>query len=109
MQGVRRRVANRIVELWRCGAAGRAAGGRVDFSTCVAAERWRRGGTHLLRVAGNFVQNSGRWRRLLVLRCRLRSGCADWVVFGHGTNVVRVTRGENIFNNKIYIGDLASS
>ena len=26
----------------------------------------------------------------------------------HGTNVTRVTRGENIFNNKIYIGDLAS-
>ena len=33
---------------------------------------------------------------------------ADWVVLGHGTNVTRVTRGENIFNNKIYIGDLAS-
>ena len=26
----------------------------------------------------------------------------------HGTNVTRVIRGENIFNNKIYIGDLAS-
>ena len=33
---------------------------------------------------------------------------ANWVVLGHGTNVTRVTRGENIFNNKIYIGDLAS-
>ena len=27
----------------------------------------------------------------------------------HGTNVTRVTRGENIFNNRIYIGDLAST
>ena len=34
---------------------------------------------------------------------------ANWVVLGHGTNVTRVTRGENIFNNKIYIGDLAST
>ena len=33
---------------------------------------------------------------------------ANWVVLGHGTNVTRVTRGENIFNNKIYIGNLAS-
>ena len=33
---------------------------------------------------------------------------ADWVVLGRGTNVTRVTRGENIFNNKLYIGDLAS-
>ena len=39
---------------------------------------------------------------------RLRFARADWVVLGHGTNVTRVTRGENIFNNKIYIGDLAS-
>ena len=109
MQVDRRRVANHIVELWRCGAAGRAVGGRVNFSTCVAAARWRGGGSHLLRVAGNFAQNTGRWRRLLVLRCRLRSGCADWVVLGHGTNVTRVTRGENIFNNKIYVGDLAST
>ena len=60
------------------------------------------------------------WRRspsLLVISRRLddyaslRSGCVDfanWVVLRHGTNVTRVTRGENIFNNKIYIGDLAS-
>ena len=34
---------------------------------------------------------------------------AKWVVFRHGTNVTRVTRGKNIFNNKIYIGDLAST
>ena len=81
---------------------------RGVLSTCVAAARWRGCGSHLLRVAGNFEQNSGRWRRLLVLRCRLRSGCADWVVLGYGINVTRVTRGENIFNNKIYIGDLAS-
>ena len=46
-------------------------------------------------------------RRLLGLRCIARF--ADWVVLGHGTNVTRVTRGENIFNNKIYIGDLASN
>ena len=31
------------------------------------------------------------------LSTTLRSGCADWVVLGHGTNVTRVTRGENIF------------
>ena len=43
------------------------------------------------------------------LSTTLRSGCADWVVLEHGTNVTRVTRGETIFNNKIYIGDLASN
>ena len=34
---------------------------------------------------------------------------ANWVVLGHSTNVTSLTRGENIFNNKIYIGDLAST
>ena len=38
-------------------------------------------------------------RRLLGLRCFARF--ADWIVLGHGTNVTRVTRGENLLNNKI--------
>ena len=61
MQVLRRGVTHRPVELRRCVAAGWVAGGRVDF-TCVAAACLRGGSRHL-RFAGNFAQNSGRWRR----------------------------------------------
>ena len=71
MQGVRRGIAHRPVELRRCVAADWAAEGSVDFLSCMAAA-CKRGGSRHLRVAGNFAQNSGIWRRMLVLRCRLR-------------------------------------
>ena len=98
MQGIRRGVANRIVELRRCGEAGRAAGDRGVVSSWAAAACWRRNSRHLLRVA-NFAQAASRKeeesRRLLgLLSSSLR--VADWVVLGHGTNVTRVTRWENI-------------
>ena len=101
VQGVRRGVTHRCVEFRRCGAAGRAAGCCVDFSTCVAAARWRGGGRYLLRVA-NFAQ-------LLEDFASLCSGCVDFASlrkFGHVRTrhqcYSRDSRG-NIFNNKIYI------
>ena len=55
MQGVKRGVAHRSVELRRCDAAGRLVGKRGDFLRCMAAACWRRGSCHL-RVVGNFAQ-----------------------------------------------------
>ena len=53
--------------------------------------------------------------RRLDVYASLRSGCVDFFTSLIGscldtdTNVTRGTRGENIFNNKIYIGDSASN
>ena len=89
-------------------------GGRLEI---VAASRlaWRlRAGVEAVAIFASLTSRrllekmtSRRFARA-ALSTSLRSGYADWVVLGHGTNVTRVTRGENIFNNKIYIGDLAS-
>ena len=61
MQGVGRGLANRIVELRRCGEAGRAAGDRGVVSSWAATACWRRNSRHL-RVA-NFAQASRKTSR----------------------------------------------
>ena len=48
------------------------------------------------------------WFRIASLGVRRLLYFANWVVFRQGTDVTRGTHGENIFNNKIYSGDLAS-
>ena len=79
-------------------------GGRLKIASLSPFERRLRAGVDTVAI---FVSLTS--RRLLEKLRVVRSGCADWVVLGHGTNVTRVTRGENLFNNKIYIGDLAST
>ena len=60
MQGLRRGVTHRLVELRRCLAVGRTAGDRGAFSTCVAAACWRGGNRHVLRLATSHALASGK-------------------------------------------------
>ena len=87
-------------------------GGRLEIAALSPVGRQLRAGVETVDIFASLTSRRLLEKlrvALLELRCQLLSGCADWVVLKHSTNVNRVTRGKNIFNNKIYIGNLAST
>ena len=91
-----------------CGDAARL-GGRLEIAALSPVGRRLRAGVEAVAIFASLTSRRLHSREDFA---SLRLGCVDfanWVVLRHGTNVTRVTCGENIFNNIIYIGDLAST